>query len=318
MRLGLLSLLLLLPFAMNDLTAQPQEQALTAEAALPSNAARVAEILGITSQVERLQMLRASHQAGTPPGAEELVLRQEIHDAVLTASLDIDGVLGEIENERARVSELRMDLSGRRDRAVNRTAIANLITGTGLGIITNAMQFSNTTAKPGDVVGVVSGIGSTFLSILGIRQQRGPLHAVGAVPNMLAVPLGRKPLLYSDYPDDVLKFLNSPPPLEKSGRTRLQLLVDEWVSYGHLSALNTSQGQKKADLVTSSLNTQRKLTIDDLSDRGSMLADLAGRISLMKRDLAELMRSVQSVAPGQAQLAPAGGMTDAGHERFEW
>jgi hypothetical protein len=36
------------------------------------------------------------------------------------------------------------------------------------------------------------------------------------------------------------------------------------------------------------------LTISDLTDRIGMLGDVAGRISLMKRDLAALMRAVET------------------------
>lgn len=34
--------------------------------------------------------------------------------------------------------------------------------------------------------------------------------------------------------------------------------------------------------------------IDDLTNRAIMLADVAGRVSLMKRDLAELMRALRA------------------------
>jgi histone H3/H4 len=49
------------------------------------------------------------------------------------------------------------------------------------------------------------------------------------------------------------------------------------------------------DLTTSSLNPRQKLRIDDLTNRAMMLADVAGRVSLMKRDLAELMRALRAV-----------------------
>jgi hypothetical protein len=46
--------------------------------------------------------------------------------------------------------------------------------------------------------------------------------------------------------------------------------------------------------MTSSMETKTKLSIDDISTRISMLADVAGRIGLMKRDLAKLMRSIKT------------------------
>ena len=45
--------------------------------------------------------------------------------------------------------------------------------------------------------------------------------------------------------------------------------------------------------MTSSLNPKQKLRIDDFTNRAMMLADVAGRVSLMKRDLEELMRALR-------------------------
>jgi hypothetical protein len=50
--------------------------------------------------------------------------------------------------------------------------------------------------------------------------------------------------------------------------------------------------------MTASLDPKQKLRIDDLTNRAMMLADLEGRVSLMKRDLAELMRAVRAAHKG--------------------
>ena len=39
------------------------------------------------------------------------------------------------------------------------------------------------------------------------------------------------------------------------------------------------------------MDTKVKISIDDLTDRIAMLTDVSGRVSLMKRDLALIMRS---------------------------
>jgi hypothetical protein len=46
-------------------------------------------------------------------------------------------------------------------------------------------------------------------------------------------------------------------------------------------------------VVNFSVLAQQKLRIDDLTNRAMMLADVAGCVSLMKRDLAELMRALR-------------------------
>lgn len=261
---------------------------------LSPHAEQVAGILEVKPLVEQALVLRASRPAGTAMTVEELALRQEISEAVLAASFDVDAVLAEIEQERAHIAEVSAFLQARRDRGVNLASVASLITGSGVGIAVNALQFSSSTADIGNGIGVGSGAASTALSLIGIRFQRGPKRQIGSAPNMLAIPFGRKPVLFSDYPEDVLAYLNSVPPGESPDRgTRLEQLIHEWIALGRLDPVHTPKGQKEVDLMTSSLNPKQRLRIDDLTNRAMMLADLAGRVSLMKRDLAELMRTLR-------------------------
>ena len=263
-------------------------------AQLSPHAEQVAEILGIKPLVEQALAMRASRPAGAAMTLEELSLRQEITEATVAASFDVDGVLAEIEQEQAHIAEVSAFLQARRDRGVNLASLANVITGSGVGIAVNALQFSSSTADVGNGIGVGSGVASTALSLVGIRLQRGPKRQMGSAPNMLAVPLGRPPVLSSNYLQDVLTYLNSLPPREAEERgTRLQQLLHEWLALGRLDPLDTPKGQKEVDLLTSSLNPKQKLRIENLTNRAMMLADVAGRVSLMKRDLAELMRALR-------------------------
>lgn len=301
---------LVICFLLSNLNAEAQQQPGAADQSqLSPHAGQVAGILGIKPLVDRAMALSAGRPAGTSMGLEELSLRQEISERVLAAGFDVDGVLAEIDQERARIIETRAFLQARRDRGVNLMSFANLIMGTGVGIAVNALQFSSLTANVGNGIGVGSGIGSTVLSLIGIRLQRGPARQLGSAPNMLAVLFGRKPVLSSDYPDDVLAYLNSVPPGEAPDRgTRLQQLMREWVALGRLDPPDTPKGQKEIDLMTASLDPKQKLRIDDLTNRAMMLADVAGRVSLMKRDLAELMRAVHAAHKSRVAEtgAPAG------------
>lgn len=257
------------------------------------NAEQVATILGISDLVSNARMMEAQARECTST-VEELSMRQDILERVVEASFEVDGTLAELENERARLTELSAASQARRDRAVNLTSIANLVTGTGLGIAVNAMQFSSSTANIGNGLGVGSGVGSTVLSIIGIREQRGPQHSVGRIPNMLAPLFARQPVLNSYYPQPVLEYLRSTPPGEgaESG-SRLDQLMVEWRQVGRLGPPGSAQTEQKITRLTSSLDDKTKLSIDDLSDRIAMLGDVTGRVALMKRDLAELMLSVR-------------------------
>jgi hypothetical protein len=254
------------------------------------NADQVATILGLSDALGNLRAAHTQTVCGSPPTLEVLAARQDIFEAAVTGSLEVDSVLAELENERAHLSDLRAALASRRDRSLGLLNAANIVTGTGLGIAANALQFSDSTAKIGDNIGVISGVGSTMLSVIGIRRQRGPLHSVGRVPNMLAPLFARQTELNSYYPAPVLEYLRSRPPgQDVDGGSRLDQLMAEWRREGRIGDAGAPKTDQQITRLTSSLDTKTKLSIDDISDRIAMLADVAGRVGLMKRDLAELL-----------------------------
>jgi hypothetical protein len=264
--------------------------------AIPSqttaNAEQTAAALGVTPVLAKLQFAHASHPCGAPTSLEELALRQELLESVTASSLDVDGVLAEIANERTDLSELRATLEARRDHTVGLLNVANLITGTGVGIAVNAMQFSTSTANLGDGIGVGSGIASTVLSVIGIRRQNGPQHGLGQVPNMLAPLFDAKPALNTYYPPEVLRYLQSVPQTEDAARgTRLQQLMAEWERDGRINPPGSAKRDRKIASLTASSDKNAKVSISDLVDRSAMLGDVSGRVALMKRDMAAMMRS---------------------------
>lgn len=115
---------------------------------------------------------------------------------------------------------------------MNLANVANLITGTGLGIAVNSLQFSNSTSELGNGIGVGSGVASTLFSIVGMRLQRGPQ---GRIPNMLARRLGRERALNSYYPQDVMKYCKAyrPPKARLAGHG----LNSSWRNGGRLAWL---------------------------------------------------------------------------------
>ena len=75
---------------------------------LSPNALQMARIIGVESDIEKLSSLAAAKEAGPAPGPSlaELSLRQQITDAVIAASLDVDSVAAEIDYEREQTSTL--------------------------------------------------------------------------------------------------------------------------------------------------------------------------------------------------------------------
>jgi len=75
--------------------------------------------------------------------------------------------------------------------------------------------------------------------------------------------------------------------------TRKEQLIAKWKKEGRIKQDGSPSGERQIEAMSSSISQMRKLNIDELSDRVAMLLDVRASVSLMKRDLAELMRSVQ-------------------------
>ena len=291
--------LVLLPVATSmPLLLQCQElQPMPSQGAAPvlsQNVAEVAEILGLRQKVDRLFRLQGSRTCDATPQLEEVVARQEIVQRIETVALDLDGALGEIANEQSKLSNLRSGLQARRDRTQGYLNAASLITGSGIGIAVNATQLNDSSAIAGDVLGIASGSASTLLSIIAIKKQNGPSKTVGNIPNMLGPLFDRGLSLHTYYPPEVMAYLESSARSDGTvNDSRLAQLKASWIDAGDIGSAGDMHNSRKIEKVATSGHDGVKLTISDLTDRIAMLGDVAGRMSLMKRDMAALMRTIE-------------------------
>ena len=286
----LISLVSLLLAAALLSLAQVQAQSLS------PGATEVAKEIGVTPLLERLMKLPDSERGvgGGVMSAEALSLRQQITETVVSASLEIDGTVAEIDSELGQIAAVRSVLEARRDRALAIGTIANIVAGGATGVLGTALQFKDTTAKAGNIIGVAGGGVATFLSVIGIRQQRGGKQALGIAPNMLAKFFDRPAEFHSEYPEEIWAYLNAVPPSEGSIETRRAQLLKQWTATGRIDETNSTKATKKLELLTSGVSQQRKLSLDLLSDRAAMLNDVRAKISLMKRDLSKLMLALRA------------------------
>jgi len=253
----------------------------------------VADILGVHESIDQLFRIQSSRGCTESPQLDEFEARQQIVQRIETVALDLDGALGEIASEQSKLSNLRSGLQARRDRTAGYLNAASLITGSGIGIAVNATQLKDSSAIAGDILGIASGSASTVLSIIAIKKQNGPSKSVGNVPNMLGPLFDRQTLLHTYYPPEVMSYLQLSARADgASNESRLAQLKATWIDAGEISEAGDKNSLRKLDKVATSGHQDLKLTISDLTDRIGMLGDVAGRISLMKRDMAVLMRAI--------------------------
>jgi hypothetical protein len=270
---------------------------------LSPEAAQVAQEIGVSPLLKRLESLADGPAAdGSRVSLESLAVRQEITEKVLAASLDVDSVNAIIDAEVEQIRGIRADLQARRDKAQNIINIASVFTGGVAGAITSAMQFKPSTVNLGNGIGVAGGAGSVVLSIVGMRMQGGR-KSLGDSPRMLARFFGREPeateAIQSVYPEEVWAYLNSARSSQPNVVTRREQLIAKWRSEGRINHDGSPKGERKIESMSTSISQLRKLSINDMSDRVTMLLDVRARVSLMKRGLSEILRGLSVVRSNQ-------------------
>lgn len=260
-------------------------------------AQQVAHIIGVEPLVARLSFLSAAkNPAATGPSLEEMSLHQQITEAAVVASLDVDYVVDQIDNERAQIVELQSIILARRQRAIGTTNLAALALGTGLGAVSGVLQFSDSTKGVGNAVGFAAGGLSGLLSFHSLRQQHSGVRKAWVLTSMLA-PFLSKPQEHSVYPADIWAYLNNYPEGATSQASKREQLLAGWRKAGRFPPSDSPQFKSKIALLTETDATNKKLNMDLLADRAAMLADVRDEVSAMKRVLAEILRKVRVSSP---------------------
>jgi hypothetical protein len=274
-----------------SLFAQEPNAALrTQDIRLSSEAAEVAGEIKIGPLLKKIAEQRAT---GSTITLESLDARQQVTERISAASLDVDSVNAVIGFEMEHVRAARSKLQVRRDKAQNIVNIASIFGGGVLGAVGTAMQFNSKTAALGNGIIVGGGAGSVILSLIGLHQQGGTSD-LGDSPRILSRFSGREPAaaeaVSSVFPSDVWAYLNAPSPTDPGGKTRRQQLMDKWQKEGKTDENGLLKSERK--LKAAGLVQAPKLSISEMDDVQAMLLDIIASVSLMKRDLSEILYSL--------------------------
>jgi hypothetical protein len=249
-----------------------------------------AELIKVSAEIRQLRKLSTS--TATADRWQILWLHQHIYEQVMAASLQVDATLAQIDNEIARANEVHGFLADQRDRAVSRANLLSVLVGGAVGATSSGLQLSSNLTKPAAGVGITAGTVSAGLALAGIHQEKGKTSPFNFDSNMLAEFFDRPTLPNSRYPETIWIFLNEISPTGPAGLTRKEQLLQTWVQVKRIDSLSSAD---KINRLTSQPSESLHLTIDDFEDRGAMLQDVRARISYLKRDLGELLRSLPAV-----------------------
>ncbi len=265
----------------------PAQQRVDSDSKTLEETARLVEV-----EAEVLALRKTINSGEVGDGWQMLRLHQHIYERISAVSLQVDATIAQIDNEIARVHEVRGYLADRRDHAVTRSNLLGIIVGGGLGATSSGLQLSSTLTRPAAAVGIGAGALSTGFGIVGIRAQRGESSRFTFNSNMLAEIFDRAALPDSHYPAAITIFLNLIPATGAGDLSRKQQLIQTWVE---VKRIESARDSKKIEHLTSQPSESLLLSLDDFEDRAAMLEDLRAKISFLKRDLGVLLASLPQI-----------------------
>lgn len=270
----------------DDKTAKPSEPppspVLEKPVSLTPDAAHLAEHMGISQVVHRVETLRAKSQEQS---LELVQAKQTIMQAVLIAMLQVRATSAQISYDVFEAAQVSTALENRRDRALKFNSIANFVSGGIAELGGGSFQLVNNFPidNAGNIVEMAGGAIQTGLSTMALAQQRGERRGMPLKPNMLAPIFDQTTNQESKYPRVVWQFLNEP--IANTNESRRTALLRQWLQSGRLPG---RQAPYIAAL-TGNGGKRYPVTIDILSDRMAMLTDVNALVSRIERLLLELL-----------------------------
>lgn len=275
---------------------------------LSKEAMQLANQLQMTGKLLRLAALRKELSSLSDAPAKDALLReireirQDLCEIIEQARLEIDYVRSELYAEEALHNELLQAMMHKRDERVlkaNRWAFrSNAVLWSVTEAATIPTYKNPRFAVPSGIVGILAGVVPSVLSELALMESKGHMQEKESRPNMLCKIFNYPVVPRVDYPESVWNYLQSPAQGEEAGKSRIDILVDQWIEDRNLRILTDRSSRKQLDTLTGV--DKQMLSIDLLSNRVSMLTELEALVALMNRPLLELIMAVR----GQKELSP--------------
>lgn len=267
---------------------------------LSPNTLQLADTIGFTPVLKQVEELR--NKVDTMNGAlslEQLDARQNLNEALMNgaliiqrSSLDVDFALAEIAAEQEIFSSQISTFTDDRDKAVARTNAISFVSngilwaaceGLAIPTVKNAKY-----AIPSGILGILAGVIPSIASLYTFRQLGGKKTHSHVDPNMLAKLFGYPTTVDIDYPDSVWTFLMQVPADGSNSKTRVDNILDRWISDANLKAFTDRESKRQLDILTGSAIHKKSVDISVLNARKVMLSQLAAEIMKMKRMLLEM------------------------------
>lgn len=248
----------------------------------------MAELLGISDRLDRWQAISASQGRES---AEARLLQHSLMDRLVSASFSVDRVIAELQSEESHCQDAMNELEAMSGDRVGKLNLYAGILG-GFATLGTALTLKNNTNEGGIWVTVIAGGGAAVLtSIAATTQPSGPAGI--PIPYSMLGPI-LQDRVDPRYQPLVWRYLHSQSPTDPvSPRTRL---LQEWKRLGWL---------EPEDLATlpNALRPTTDVSLDMLSQRLRMLADVRSEVARMKAEISNLAERLVPPPPAGAEGA---------------
>ncbi|MBX9670852.1 MAG: hypothetical protein K2X93_24840 [Candidatus Obscuribacterales bacterium] len=256
----------------------------------------------LAEQLEIMSALTELYENNMPLAPQrKKFLRTKVLETILECYFDAASVQAEADREQGVLEAQQDRMTARRDRSVEYNNATNFIASGTLNTIGSVLGFSNDApALPGNLNQMLSGVVSASMSTYSLKQQGGGRSRAQGHPTVLAELFGRPTDKDTSYPESVWRFFHAKP--QGQPQSRVQTLEKQWIERGHLEPRGSKREIQKLDIVCGVANNRKVISIDDLQDAISMIADVSTVAELMTFHLRDLLRMIDSdVIPGYAQ-----------------
>ena len=235
----------------------------------------IVQTLGIAPALAQLTGLASQNQGES---ANATVLREQVLERVLVASLDVDDMLGRIDAEAAHVTNSRLLLESKISRRNTELNIATFAISGALGAAGSAMELTAGLSHAGNALSVASSGTALLLSTVQLKGHGTDKRVLLSPYNMLAEILGQTPNARSRYPPLAAAYLHSP--ISEDGQLTDGVAPDASLpaAWQRLHLLQSAGGKAGASVasVTTDVEQGRKLHRQRAPRQGSHVARLGG------------------------------------------
>ncbi|MBS2009813.1 MAG: hypothetical protein JST01_22355 [Cyanobacteria bacterium SZAS TMP-1] len=264
------------------------------------NSTQLANNIGLTPLMERIQTLRGQISSGQQDASLRLELLETIQKADILlqrTDLDIDFTVAAIGAELQVYNEILSTYTSDRDKLVARVNAASFISN---GVLWAACEaFSIPTYKyPGlsvhsGTLGIAAGIVPSLASMYTLKAVNGKKKTSEADPNMLAKIFNYPTTAETEYPNSVWQYLHEVPADDPRAKKRIDQLIDRWVADSNMPAFTDRSSRQQLNILTASVPERKGLSIATLTARQVMLQQTSAEVMKMKRLLLDLTMFLQ-------------------------